>query len=366
MVFHKLFRRILDEADQAAGIRLLRLLLRLPARLFGSLVRRRNRMYASGRMKPERLPLPVISVGGLTVGGAGKTPVVRYLAGLLMDMGRRPAILSRGYGRTDEAITSVNPAGRWQAAGDEPAFLANMLPDVPIIVGADRFAAGRYAVAEFQPDILLLDDGFQHRRLHRDLDIVVLDSTGFHRNMRLLPAGPLREPLSALGRAHGLILTRTDQCETATEITAFARRVNPDILIINSAYTPRHLRRVSNEEILPPDHLQGQPALLFCGIANPMSFRQTVAGLGVEVASLLPFPDHHPFSVNELDRVLEAASRAGVEWIITTEKDAVRIPEHAVRDQLLALDISLSLSTDVASLKNLILSLDFSQENRIL
>jgi tetraacyldisaccharide 4'-kinase len=358
MSFHTLFLRISDTDDHAPGIMLLRALLRMPAWLFGFMVRWRGWMYEAGLLKAERLPVPVISVGGLTIGGAGKTPVVRYLAGLLMDMGHRPVILSRGYGRTDRRIVSVSLEENWQNVGDEPFFLATMLPDVPIVVGADRVSAGRHAIAEFQPDVLLLDDGFQHRRLQRDLDIVVYDSTGYARNLPLIPAGPSREPLTALQRAQGLILTRTDQVNAPSDVSQDIRAVNPNIQIIESIYEPVRLRRISDNTILSVDDIKKQPVLILCGIANPDSFGRTVSDLGAHVAFTLYFPDHHTYSIKDMDEVVQSARQVGTEWIITTEKDAVRIPDHLIQTHLLALDISLSIPTGEEILKNLILSLD--------
>jgi len=358
MSCHTLFLRISDTDDHAPGIMLLRALLRMPAWLFGFMVRWRGWMYEAGLLKAERLPVPVISVGGLTIGGGGKTPVVRYLAGLLMDMGHRPVILSRGYGRTDRRIVSLSLEENWQNVGDEPFFLATMLPDVPIVVGADRVSAGRHAIAEFQPDVLLLDDGFQHRRLQRDLDIVVYDSTGYARNLPLIPAGPSREPLTALQRAQGLILTRTDQVNAPSDVSQDIRAVNPNIQIIESIYEPVRLRRISDNTILSVDDIKKLPVLILCGIANPDSFGRTVSDLGAHVAFTLYFPDHHTYSIKDMDEVAQSARQVGTEWIITTEKDAVRIPDHLIQTHLLALDISLSIPTGEEILKNLILSLD--------
>ena len=205
------FTRLLDPDERSPAIRFVRCALLPLSLLFGILVRSRNWMYDTGLLGSERLPVPVISVGALTVGGAGKTPVVRYLAGRLRNAGYRPAVLSRGYGRKTGAMRRAASGATWQEVGDEPAFLAAMLPDVPMIVGTNRTAAGRVAVDQYDANVLLLDDGFQHRRIGRKVDIVVHDASVRSNHGRLLPAGPYREPLSSLRRAHALVLTRTDQ-----------------------------------------------------------------------------------------------------------------------------------------------------------
>ena len=355
---HTLFVRLMDHEDDTLGIRILRVLLWMPAWIFGLMARWRNWMYEVGWLKMERLPVPVISVGGVTVGGAGKTPVVRYLAELLKDMGYRPVILSRGYGRGGRHVTPVSLQESWHRVGDEPFFLASILSDVPVVVGADRLAAGRRAVAEFQPDVLILDDGFQHRHLHRDLDIVVYDSTGYHHNLSLMPAGPLRESMSALRRARSLILTRTDQTEGVTRLAEHARGMNPDIQIIESVYRPIRLRRRSDNMVVPLDHLKNQPVLILCGIANPVSLGRTISDLGAHVVSTFSFADHHAFSITDMDHTLQSAQRVEARWILTTEKDAVRIPNHPIQSDLLVLDITLFLPAGETILKNLILSLD--------
>ena len=351
--------RLLDPGERAPAIRLVRGALLPPSLLLGTVVRLRNGLYDTGLLNPDRLPVPVISVGGLTAGGAGKTPVVRYLARRLVAAGYRPAVLSRGYGRDSRATRSAKPGATWQEVGDEPAFLASALPDVPVVVGPSRTAAGRLAIDRYGANVLLLDDGFQHRRTARAVDIVVHDASSRSSPARLLPAGPFREPVSSLSRAHVLVLTRTDQAGFADTDTERIRSEFPHLAIIGTAYVPSGLRRISGGATLPVEWLAGRHVLVFCGISNPASFARTVTDAGGSVVRTLSYPDHHPFTPSELDRALSLAEEAGVECIVTTEKDAVRIPpDHAIRKHLVALDIELRVISGGHAVDHILSMLD--------
>ncbi|MXY98239.1 MAG: tetraacyldisaccharide 4'-kinase, partial [Gemmatimonadetes bacterium] len=345
--------RLMDPGERASAIRLLRVLLLPLSLLMGMAVRLRNGLYDTGLLSNNRLPVPVISVGALTAGGAGKTPVVRYLAGCLRNAGFRPAVLSRGYGRNSRETRVVRTDAAWQEVGDEPAFLASMLPDVPVVVGPSRTAAGRLAIDQYGANVLLLDDGFQHRRLDRTMDIVVQDATSLLspecKTGRLLPAGPFREPFSSLRRARALVLTQTDQARSAAIDMARIKGEYPHLALIEAVYEPTGLRRLDDSlhnglddgTQLPPDWLAGREVLVLCGIANPASFVQTVTDAGGRVTRVLAYRDHHPFTQSDLDRALSLVEESGAECIVTTEKDAVRIPEHTIGDHLVALDITL-------------------------
>ncbi|MDE0005623.1 MAG: tetraacyldisaccharide 4'-kinase [Rhodospirillaceae bacterium] len=362
--------RLMDPGERAQVIRFLRLVLQPASLMMAIAVRLRNGMYDRKLLASVRLPVPVISVGALTAGGAGKTPVVRYLARRLRDAGYRPAVLSRGYGRNSRATQVVTPGAPWQEAGDEPAFLASVLPDVPVVVGPSRTAAGRLAMDRHGADVLLLDDGFQRRSTARAVDIVVHDATcrlGPERNVsHLLPAGPFRESVSALRRARALVLTRTDQARSAAVDTARIKSAFPRLALIEAVYEPAGLRRLDDDPDdglddgtqLPTDWLAGREVLVLCGIANPASFVQTVTDAGARVNRVLAYRDHHPFTPSDLDRALSLAEEAGVEWIVTTEKDAVRIPDHAVIKHLVALDIALRLTSGESALGEILSTLD--------
>ena len=372
--------RLMDPGERAPGIRLMRNALLPPSLLMGMAVRLRNWMYDKKLLDSSRLSVPVISVGALTAGGAGKTPVVRYLARRLKQAGYRPAVLSRGYGRNSRSTRAVAPGATWQEVGDEPAFLASALPDVPVIVGPSRTASGRLAIDRYGADVLLLDDGFQHRRTGREIDIVVHDASNLLSPGRLLPAGPFREPASSLGRAHALVLTRTDQAGSAVADTAHIKGEFPHLALIEAVYDPEALRRLvdgrtlpedggtlpseggtlpSDGRTLPPEWLAGRKVLVLCGIANPASFARTVADARARVTRVLAYPDHHPFTPSELDRAVSLAQRSGAECIVTTEKDAVRIPpDHAIVNHLAALDIELRVTSGENTLEKILSTLD--------
>lgn len=351
--------RLMDPGERAPAIRLMRCALLPPSLLMGMAVGLRNGMYDRKLLNSDRLPVPVISVGALTVGGAGKTPVVRYLARQLADAGYRPAVLSRGYGRKTGTTRHAPPGGAWQEVGDEPAFLATALTDVPVIVGPSRTAAGRLAIDRFGADVLLLDDGFQHRRTGRQIDIVVHDASSRLTPGRLLPAGPFREPVTSLGRAHALVLTRTDQARSAVADTARIKAEFPHLALIETVYDPAGLRRLEDDTKLPLEWLAGRDVLVLCGIANPASFARTVADAGARVTRTIAYPDHHPFTPSELDRALSLATASGAERIVTTEKDAVRVPpDNAIVNHLAALDIELRVTSGEDMVENILSTLD--------
>ena len=382
--------RLMDPGERTPGIRLMRTALLPPSLLMGMVVRLRNGLYDKKLLDSDRLSVPVISVGALTAGGAGKTPVVRFLARRLKQAGYRPAVLSRGYGRNSRATRAAAPGATWQEVGDEPAFLASALPDVPVIVGPSRTASGRLAIDRHGADVLLLDDGFQHRRTGREIDIVVHDASNRLSPVRLLPAGPFREPASSLGRAHALVLTRTDQARSAVADTARIKGQFPHLALIETVYHLAGLRRLvdgrtlpsasekptsdggtlpsaseklpSEGRTLPVEWLAGRNVLVLCGIANPASFARTVTDAGARVTRVLAYPDHHPFTPSELDRAVSLAQRSGAECIVTTEKDAVRIPpDHAIVNHLAALDIELRVTSGENALVKLLSTLDVAR-----
>jgi tetraacyldisaccharide 4'-kinase len=299
------------------------------ALVYGGVLRARNGGYNAGLFRTSALPCRVISVGNITVGGTGKTPTVIALASAASAASLRTCILLRGYGRAGSGVAVVSD-GRtrqldWREAGDEAVLLAERLPGVPVIVGGDRVAAGKLAVERFHPDLILLDDGFQHRRIHRDADLVLLDATDPFGGGRLLPRGRLREAIAGLRRARAFLVTRADQGANVDEVLRRVRAVAPGRPIGLGVFRPVRLRARGTAREGPVTEIRGKRVLAVSGIANPGSFHRTLSDLGALLVGDLVFRDHHPFDAEDRRRMAEAARREGAEWIVTTEKDAVRL-----------------------------------------
>ena len=297
----------------------------------------RSALYSSGILRAARAGVPVVSIGNLAVGGAGKTPAAIAVARRLVARGRRVAVLSRGYGaaRSDARVVSDGARLLLDAGegGDEPVLIARRLPGAPVLCGPRRAELARTAVREHRADALLLDDGFQHRALARDLDVVVLDAANPFGNGRLLPAGPNREPRSALRRAGLVWLSRSDQATpAAVEALRALARAETGRDPVESRHAPVALVDAALAPAGGLDALRGRRVLLLAGIARPGGFRRTVASLGAEVAAEAIFPDHHRFVPGDLEGALRAADGARCELVVTTEKDAVRLPPAAAAD----------------------------------
>jgi len=292
-------------------------------------VRIRLTAYAKGLFRTQRLPCRVISVGNISLGGTGKTPTVINIAGLLAMHGKRPVVLSRGYGRADESQVAVVSDGASfiadpSSGGDEPVLIAMRLPQVPVVVGSDRHRAGTFALDRFHSDVVLLDDGFQHIRLGRDLNIALIDGADPFGNGKLFPAGILREPLDALNRADIVIITREDQAADLVALKKTIRKYTT-ARIFCARYVPRDVVNVKSGETMPLTSLHGAALFAFAGIARPGSLVSLLGSLGADVKGLRSFPDHHPYSSAELEELVEKASDSKADMLMTTEKDGVRI-----------------------------------------
>ena len=284
--------------------------------------------------KTVRLPVAVVSVGNIAVGGTGKTPFVALLAERLEAAGRKCCILSRGYGRGSEA-----------SQNDEYLMLRELLPTVPHLVGGERLLTGIQAILQFRCDVLILDDGFQHRKLARDLDIVLVDALQPLGLGHLLPRGRLRESAGGLGRSHLVCLTHSDlvQPEVLEEVSQRVRGLSPGVPILTAKHQPRALRPVlpaGGEQ--PASSLAGKRVAAFCALGSPRSFVEEVRRLGAEVVSQALFPDHHRFTVSEFQRLSADASEAGAELLLCTHKDAVKLP-HDLAPPLPVLALEMEL-----------------------
>ncbi len=307
------YRKLVSGQKQQPGAKIIRALLRIPSAFYGCGVLLRGLCYDKGLIRPYRPPVPVISIGNITVGGTGKTPLVIWLCRFLDGKNLRSVILTRGY-----------KTGNGQIA-DEPDMIAHSCPVGEVIINSRRSQAAVYAIKHYNPDILIMDDGFQHRKLARDLDIIAIDATCPFGYDKLLPAGLLREPPSRLGRAHAAIITRSDQttAEQLTEIEKRLKAVNPQITIAYATHQPVGLVGRKGERI-PLDHLQGKKTHAFCAIGNPKSFFETLRNLDAKVTVRREFNDHHRYSSAEIAEIFRRAKKAGAELIVCTEKDFAR------------------------------------------
>lgn len=301
--------------------------------LYGGVVGLRNRLYDAGKFKQHRLQAPVVSVGSISAGGAGKTPFVIMLGLLLKERGIAFNVLSRGYGRRTKGVRLVDPSGAAEEFGDEPLLIARTL-DVPVIVGEDRYAAGRFAEEKFGPHPHLLDDGFQHRRLARDFDIALVTERDLHD--ALLPAGRLREPLSSLARASALVLVDGAPSERIP--------LRPE----------QQVWRVARG-IVPPQTKDA--CFAFCGIARPENLFTSLATAGVRVIGNRAFPDHHAYTPQDVEALYRQAQQAGATAFVTTEKDAVNLGSFAQQLQPLHVVVVSMRFEDATGRKNILSTL---------
>jgi len=325
-----------------------RALLSVPGLAFQGTVGLRNALYRRGWLRVEHVGVPVISVGNLTAGGTGKTPLVAYLAGRMREAGRRVAVVSRGYGghRHDAPLPVSNgngPLAGPEEAGDEAVLLSTLLPSLIVVVCRDRAAAARVARDRYGCDLVILDDGFQHRQLYRDLDLLLVDAGDGLGNGRMMPFGPLREPVKELRRAHALITTGTagelDACTARTRELIRQQEIQVPVF----ACERRHdgFLQADTQEMIPTTALTGRKALVFSGIARPQAFESDLRVLGIEIVSVLRFRDHQPFSAARIERIRSAARASGADLLLTTEKDRVRLGSVRFPVPLYALRICL-------------------------
>jgi tetraacyldisaccharide 4'-kinase len=300
----------------------LRTLLSPLAFLYGEFMRLRAALYRRGTLRARRLPARVISVGNLTVGGTGKTPLVLWLAQRLCARGLRVAVLSRGYGRASTA-SRIFVGGKMsvEEAGDEPVLLARHLAGVPLGIAADRFAIGLRVAEEHHPDVFLLDDGFQYLRVARDLDIVVLDSSDPFGGGYVLPAGRLREPVRALARADLVVLTRLRN--GAHRLIEAIRLYNPRVPVFGARTRLAEVRDATSHRPVSAAVVARTPVFAFCGLGNEAAFWQDLQEWGFPLAGTLAFPDHHRYVVADFGHIVRQADRVGAQAVLTTEKDVV-------------------------------------------
>ena len=289
----------------------------------------RTRLYERGWLKRRRLPCPVVSVGNLTVGGTGKTPMAMWVAGKLLEYGKKPGILSRGYRRkgqrgfllvSDGTSILAGP----HEAGDEPYLMATRCPGVVVAVGADRYALGRWVLSLAPVDCFVLDDGFQHMGLDRDVNLLLVDSSDSAGMRELFPVGRLREPLGEARRASDIVLTRIEDTSMIPNVLEpIGRALGSTINPITTRFTVNKLVGIS--ESMSPSDVRGKNALIFSGIGNPNQFRLMVTTLGVQVVDELVFRDHEAYVSSRIEDIYRRIEQSNPEVVLTTEKDLIKV-----------------------------------------
>lgn len=328
--------------------------------LYHGLMHLRNTLYRRHVLPVKKLPCPVISVGNVTVGGTGKTPMTLHLAEMLRAGGLRVAVVSRGYGRLSEETGTVVSDGRSilcdaAHAGDEPYLMAHLLEGVPVVVGQDRYAAGHTAWSRFKPDLILLDDAFQHQRLWRDLNLVLLDAQSPYGNGHLLPRGPLREPLTGLKRADAIILTRSadrpppgfeglvQQAGPRPIFRSFHKTVKRGLVLSGIPLATGPLfDGTAHQKQKAPERL-----FAFSGLAHNKRFWDKAAPFGKVLAGQMGFDDHHPYGPADIDGIVAAAQQAKCTCLVTTDKDFMRLPSNtALPMDLMVLGVEIQFKAD--------------------
>lgn len=306
-------------------------------------------VYDKGLSQKRKLPVPIISIGNITCGGTGKTPIVIEIANRLIDSGLKIGILSRGYKKQSSSQTVVVSDGKGNLAtpaesGDEPWMIAKSVEQAVVISGTDRYTSGMMAARDFNCDMLILDDGFQHYRLERDLNCVLIDYSDQPGKDSLLPAGRLREPLAGLARASQIIITKIPVNFDQHKLDSFDQLIHrfaPSAKISLCRFVPRQMHTFVNGQLakLPISNLSGLKVVTFCGLARPQSFASEVSALGAEVLASEMFPDHHWYTKSDLNMLTNRLEQTAARFLVTTEKDFVKLQLSPIREKLLVIEL---------------------------
>lgn len=300
-------------------------------------------MYNSGIMHKEKLPCCVISIGNITVGGTGKTPTAQKMAGIVKAMGYRVVILNRGYrSHWGKEIGVVSNGEKIfmtaYEAGDEAYLMAKTLPGIPVIIGKNRAVTGRYAVEKMNAEVIIMDDGYQHWQLERDLDVVLVDTLNMFGNGCVLPRGTLREPLENLSRGNIFLLTKTDQSSKLSRIQLrnTIAKYNAGAPVVESIHHPKNFVEIADwykgisNNYRDLEELRGKNVMVFSAIGNPSSFEQTLSSIGLNILEAVRYPDHHDYGMLEMQYINERASSLNAVAMVATAKDAVKIPTEFI------------------------------------
>lgn len=304
----------------------------------------RNFFYDNGIFRSTKLTIPVMSVGNISVGGTGKTPHVEYLARLCQKLGKKVAVVSRGYKRKTKGMFVVSDGetifGNASDCGDEPLQLARAISGTVIIVDENRVRAAEYAQKNFFVEVIILDDGFQHRKIERSMDIVIIDAQ--QQDSMILPAGRRREPWRSLKRSDAVILSRWLPSDIAKENETKVRQYSSTVL--KTKFEPKHLRNFRTNETLDLKMLVNEPVVAFCGIGSPRSFQEIIIAAKANVQAFLAYADHHYYSERDCEEIIRRVTETHSKYVVTTEKDAARLTEaiyanHTARMPLFVLEI---------------------------
>ena len=308
------FRELVSGRKKGLGAAALRCALRLAEIPYGTAVRLRNRRYDTNPARTTNVGIPVVSVGNLTLGGTGKTPMVAWAARWFRGQDVRVCVISRGYGSDEDG------------QNDESRELGAKLPDVPIVENPNRVEAAEMAIEEFGTQLILLDDAFQHRRIGRDLDIVLLDALEPFGFDHVFPRGTLREPVRGLARADAVVLSRAGllDAEAKRAVRDRVAEIAPDAVWAEAAHAPQALLAADGTSH-PLDTLEGKTPLAFCGIGNPQGFRHTLEEIRCRPVEFLPFPDHHRYTREDVDRLRKLADEKKANAFVCTHKDLVKL-----------------------------------------
>lgn len=345
--------------DQRQGVLalLIKAIFLLLSFVYGALVRV---FIFCHQLCPYRLKCKVISIGNITLGGTGKTSLVKYITSYLKSQQHKIAVLSRGYKRKD-IKTQRHKDTNYENMGDEPYMLSQRLSGIPVVVDTNRIRAAQQAIKEYGVDAVVLDDALQQWKIKKDLEIVAIDAVNPFGNRYLIPRGILRQPVSSLNKADIFVLTKTNLQPDTARLSDFLKQINPQAEIVEAAHLPVGFYDLADKnKFIDQEGLKGKTAALICGIGDPVSFEQLVKSLGIDIGLSFRFPDHHHYRPEELDEIIAVCEAKNINMIITTEKDAVRLEKLPITDYRLpftVLRIELKITKNEEGLRHRLLKL---------
>ena len=318
---------------------ILRLFLYPLSFLYGLITTLRNYLYDTSISNVNKLPCKVISIGNITTGGSGKTPTVEFLALHLQSIGKNVGIISRGYGRSSKHVKlvtdGIDKPNSWEQYGDEAFLLSQNLNSIPIVVGESKYEAGLKITSEFDLDVIIIDDGFQHRSLYRDLDIALINSKDTQKTHKLLPIGNLREQINGLKRADLIIYTKTNLHNNLDYLNRLLKNVNVEK--INSVLEAKSMLIGKDKQQLKQADLKSKNIYLLSAIGDNIGFKRTIEKIGANIVGHSKYIDHFKFKISDLQKAQKDAKKVGADYVITTEKDLVKIPNINLQIPLYAL-----------------------------